>query len=464
MAFYKCGNCGMPFQTTDDAVSVNCPRCGAYQILRDSGDPAARETSGRDRMKEAEQTAVYDGGQQWSAPTPEAYHPAEKDPPFVDAERAPSPDPYYHQENQAQTQIYAAPAVDERQEPPAEWQPYPDDNSFYSAIAKPKKSKKGLIIGIIAGVLVIAIAVAAVFLVPKLLNKNKGDGSDGVEMQEQNRIAVGDYHTAVLQQDGTVTTAGDNENGQCDVSEWTDIAAVASGTYHTVGLKNDGTVVATTVKSEQFDEGQSKVESWQDITAIAAGQYHTVALKQNGTVIATGSNDDGQCDVSEWTDITAISAKGNFTVGLKSDGTVVAVGENDYGQCEVSEWTDIKAISAGKYHTVGLKNDGTVVCTAIGKDDNNKGQCEVSGWTDIKAVSAGKYHTVALKNDGTVLSTSMDEDDEENKGQCDISGWTDVTAICAGVRNTVALKSDGTVLAAGDGSYGLTEINDRKVN
>ena len=115
-------------------------------------------------------------------------------------------------------------------------------------------------------------------------------------------------------------------------------------------------------------------------------------------------------------------------------------------------------------HTVGLKNDGTVVCTAIGKDDNNKGQCEVSGWTDIKAVSAGKYHTVALKNDGTVLSTSMDEDDEENKGQCDISGWTDVTAICAGVRNTVALKSDGTVLAAGDGSYGLTEINDRKVN
>ena len=426
MAFYKCGNCGMPFQTTDDAVSVNCPRCGAYQILRDSGDPAPRETSGRDRMKEAEQTAVYDGGQQWSAPAPESYHPAEKESAFADAERAPSPDPYYHQENQAQTQVYAAPAVDERQEPPAEWQPYPDDNSFYSAIAKPKKSKKGLIIGIIAGVLVIAIAVAAVFLVPKLLNKNKGDGSDGVEMQEQNRIAVGDYHTAVLQQDGTVTTAGDNENGQCDVSEWTDIAAVASGTYHTVGLKNDGTVVATTVKSEQFDEGQSKVESWQDITAIAAGQYHTVALKQNGTVIATGSNDDGQCDLSEWTDITAISAKGNFTVGLKSDGTVV--------------------------------------CTAIGKDDNNKGQCEVSGWTDIKAVSAGKYHTVALKNDGTVLSTSMDEDDEENKGQCDISGWTDVTAICAGVRNTVALKSDGTVLAAGDGSYGLTEINDRKVN
>ena len=75
--------------------------------------------------------------------------------------------------------------------------------------------------------------------------------------------------------DGTVVAVGDNESGQCDVSDWTDIVAVSVGDYHTIGLKSDGTVVAV------------------------------------------GANDIGQCDVSDWTDIVAVSAGSGCTVGLK---------------------------------------------------------------------------------------------------------------------------------------------------
>ena len=255
--------------------------------------------------------------------------------------------------------------------------------------------------------------------------------------------SAGWRHTVGLKSDGTVVATeykGKDYNGQCDVSEWTDIVAVAAGFAHTVGLKSDGTVVAV----GENEDGQCDVSEWTDIVAISAGYSHTVGLKSDGTVVAVGGNYFGQCDVSEWTDIVAISAGSIHTVGLKSDGTVVAVGKNDDGLCDVSEWTDIVAVAAGEFLTVGLKSDGTVV--AVGKNDD--GQCDVSEWTDIVAVAAGSYHTVGLKSDGTVVAVGENED-----GQCDVSEWTDIVAISARYSNTVGLKSDGMVVAVGRNSY-----------
>ena len=195
-------------------------------------------------------------------------------------------------------------------------------------------------------------------------------------------VSTEDYHTVGLKSDGKVVAVGnnvavgDNEDDQCDVSDWSDIVAVSAGFDHTVGLKYDGTVVAV---GDNYC-GQCDVDSWTDIVAVSAGGNYTVGLKSDGTVVAVGINGDGQCDVSDWSDIVAVSAGGYYTVGLKSDGTVVAVGYNDDGRCDVSDWSDIVAVSAGDYNTVGLKSDGTVV--AVG--DNEYGQCDVSDWSGIK--------------------------------------------------------------------------------
>ena len=42
-------------------------------------------------------------------------------------------------------------------------------------------------------------------------------------------ISAGRLHTVALRADGTVLAAGDNQFGQCDVADWTDIVAVAAG-------------------------------------------------------------------------------------------------------------------------------------------------------------------------------------------------------------------------------------------
>ncbi len=255
-------------------------------------------------------------------------------------------------------------------------------------------------------------------------------------------IDIGYDHIVGLKSDGTVVAVGDNECGQCNVSDWTDIVAISAGNSYTVGLKSDGTVVAV---GDNY-EGQCDVSDWTDIVAISAGENYepyTVGLKADGTVVAVGNNNYGQCNVSDWTDIVAISAGEKHTVGLKFDGRVVAVGINYYGQCNVSDWTDIVAISAYD-DTIGLKSDGTVV----GTGRNEIGQC-LTDWCNIIAISAGE-NIVGLKSDGNVYC---------NGEKYALFDCTDIVAISAGAFDIVGLKSDGTVVVYDD-EYDVSDWTD----
>ena len=263
-------------------------------------------------------------------------------------------------------------------------------------------------------------------------------------------IAVGGAHTVGLKADGTVVATGNNEYGQCNVSDWTDIVAISVGSRHTVGLKANGTVVAV----GQNKYGQLNIWGWTDIVALDTNDDCTVGLRADGTVVATGDNEYGQCDVPDWTDIIAISAGFRHTVGLKANGTVVAVGQNKYGQCNVSGWTDIVALGVDLSRTVGLRADGTVVATA----DNDEWGHNVSGWTNIVAVGTNNGHTVGLRADGTVVATGNNAN-----GECDVSGWTDIVALGVDLSRTVGLKADGTVVAVGwidDGQYDVSDWTD----
>ena len=261
------------------------------------------------------------------------------------------------------------------------------------------------------------------------------------QMITRQEIALGYYHTVKLEADGTVRSAGRNNTGQRDLSDWRDIVTIAAGAYHTLGLRADGTVIA----AGKNEYGQLKVESWTDIVNISAGIGHTVGLKSDGTVVAVGFAGDGRCDLGGWSDIAAIAAGGDHTVGLKNNGTVLAEGLNTSGQCDVSGWTDIVAVAAGGAHTIGLKSDGTVV--AVG--NNAYHQCDVSDWTDIVAIAAGHEHTLGLKSDGTVVAAGRNKD-----GQCSVESWKDMAAIYAAGWHTVGMKENGTIVAVGYNEYG----------
>ncbi|MCD7778301.1 MAG: hypothetical protein LUH47_07345, partial [Clostridiales bacterium] len=50
-----------------------------------------------------------------------------------------------------------------------------------------------------------------------------------------NTVLDGYSHTVGLKNEGTVIATGTNENGKCNVKNWTDIIAVSAGFNHTVG-------------------------------------------------------------------------------------------------------------------------------------------------------------------------------------------------------------------------------------
>ena len=260
-----------------------------------------------------------------------------------------------------------------------------------------------------------------------------------------NSIATGGKHTVAIKTDGTVVAVGRNKEGQCGVSEWSNIVSVAAGAYHTVGLRIDGTVIAV---GKNIND-QCSVSDWSNIISIASGYHHTVGLRSDGTVVATGENNVGQCDVTAWTDIVAIAANGDFTLGLKSDGTVVSAGESFNGQRDVADWTDIAAIIAGNNFTIGIKKDGAVVITGL----SNNQKREASEWKNIIAF-ASSNHMVGLRSDGTVVASGAN-----SFGQCDVSDWTDIVAIAVGGDITVGLKSDGTVVAVGYNGAGQCDVS-----
>ena len=132
-------------------------------------------------------------------------------------------------------------------------------------------------------------------------------------------------------------------DGQCEVSDWTEIEAIAAGDSFSAGLKENGTVCVTTCT----DSANSAIHSWTDIIAISAGPNHLLGLRKNGTILSTMIMDDeqsgGQCSVSDWSDIVAVAAGGMHSLGLKADGSVVATAylgdsKRNYGQCAVSDW------------------------------------------------------------------------------------------------------------------------------
>jgi hypothetical protein len=259
-------------------------------------------------------------------------------------------------------------------------------------------------------------------------------------------ITASGSHTVGLHSDGTVVAVGCNAAGQCDVSKWTNIVSISTTSGCTFGLKSDGTVIA--VGNNIY--GRCDVSDWTNIVAVYATMLNTYGLRSDGTVVAVGYNEDGQCNVSGWTDVIAIAANGSYTVGLHSDGTVVAVGRNISGPCDVSDWTDIMAICVGDDHTVGLRSDGTVVAAGC----NAAGECNVSNWTDIVSISASHWCTIGLKSDGTVVAVGYNGDK-----QCNVSDWTDIVAICATWGNSFGLRSDGTVVAVGNNEYNQCNVS-----
>jgi len=328
------------------------------------------------------------------------------------------------------------------------------------------------------------------------------------------KVESGVFHTAMLREDGTVWSVGDNYHGQLGIGHTVDskspvqmqgitgIVDIAAGYYHTVMLKSDGTVWGVGWNTNgQLGDGTTvgktlpvQMQGISDVVDISAGANHTVMLKSDGTVWSVGYNYYGQLGTNNTLSVSTpvqmnnisgaidISAGGYHTVILKEDGTIWSVGNNLQGQLGDGGLTSRKLpvqmqgisggvadISAGGLHTTILKNDGTV--WSVG--DNYYGQLGDGTTLDRKTpvqmiyysgavgISAGDNSTTILYRDGIVRSAGLNTNGQLGDGTTTNRSYpalmkdtSDVIGISAGSFHTVMLKSDGTVWSVGGNNNG----------
>ncbi len=275
-------------------------------------------------------------------------------------------------------------------------------------------------------------------------------------------VAIGDIHTLVADQAGTVWSFGHNDHGQLGDGTTSDRAIPAA-----VG-------------------GLSGVD------AVAAGTGYSLAVRNDGTVWAWGDNRFGQLgdgttverhvpvQVTGLTGVVAVTASnyqsGSWSMALKSDGTVWAWGNNDLGQLgigssvsqatpvQVTALSDVTAIGAGWVHSMAVKDDGTVWTWGYnfggqlgdGTTTTRRSPVQAAGVSGAVAVAGAWYHSIALRSDGSVWGWGLNGSGQLGDGTrldrpfAVPSQMTGAVAVAAGGFGSRAIGVGGTVFEWGD--------------
>ena len=211
------------------------------------------------------------------------------------------------------------------------------------------------------------------------------------------RLALGDQHSIILQEDGSVWSTAVTSEGHIpsDGKRFTRIIPSGAtdadaGIGYSIALMHDGSVWSTSKSSAgplgdeimASEHALSFVQMIPGATGVAAGGYHSVVVTRHGRVRAMGWNKYGQLGDGSTTDrnrffvvishgkkVLAVAAGDIHTVVLKEGGSLWATGRNDNGQLGDGSMMDRTAFSkvttsgpaavgAGGYHSMVVPETG----------------------------------------------------------------------------------------------------------
>ena len=273
--------------------------------------------------------------------------------------------------------------------------------------------------------------------------------------------------TLFCKPDGTVSARGSNENGECEVEDWRNVAAVSAGNGCALGLRTDGTVLFTGDEYWGFGE----VTQWSQIISLCAGYDAVLGLTQEGTVVTAGNREAARLIAEEtagWENIRAIALDYGMAVGLQKDGTVLFAGEKP--ECgSLSGWIDVTDLETNGSLLIGRCENGTIRAVSLTADTNEYMERQIQELTalsDIIQIRTGSSgQAVGVREDGTVYYPS-DFPEEISKT---LDEWQDMQAVTNRASNYGAgliygLKKDGTIVWTfpANGNAGLSDMKNLK--
>ena len=305
-----------------------------------------------------------------------------------------------------------------------------------------------------------------------------------LQRRQDRALAVGKNHILALKADGTVVAAGENEDGRCDVGDWTDMIALTASETASFGLRADGTVAA----AGKLAPGMEDVLQWKDIIDIQTQQFfskipYVMGLKKDGTVCFAGQDMyDKLISVKEkqgpwlkdWENVRFIEAGDSIFYGICSDGKNLAFGKDYDGHRDNilwSEWQGLEIIAPGYGCTYGIRKDGVVLRAGYRKEGPStaanpdlaksidqlnevmfhsekaaffKNQCGILFDLSWNAGAVTADYDYILSAEGLVYSKRKQEDPNKWHDMVTIKGrkwnFSDI--------NLVGIRSDGVLVAS----------------
>ncbi len=243
-------------------------------------------------------------------------------------------------------------------------------------------------------------------------------------MEQVAAVSVGASHTAALKQDGSLWTWGDYHFGKLGIGPqgadpldaskanhsptkiMENVAAVSLGQYHSAAIQQDGSLwmwgynAYGQIGDDTFENRNTPVKVMEHVTSVALGEIHTAAVTEDGSLWfwggvpheeGGGSENAGSCTpikVMEGAASVALQPNRRFPTCavIKTDGSLWT-----WGGTESAAWYDffgpsryapvpalkildnVSSVSLGWDQCLAVQNDGAVWVWG----DNSSGQLGV---------------------------------------------------------------------------------------
>ena len=262
-------------------------------------------------------------------------------------------------------------------------------------------------------------------------------GTVSIETGGAKQIATSGGHKFVLTNEGVLYAWGDNQYGQLGFAPDTDYgytpsntnkptivdgtwSKIAAGGKHSAAIDTDGHLWTAGWNGKgQLGTGDTdnrttwtETASDRTFTDVACGNDFTLAIAADGTLWSTGWGTPDWTQAQQRTTFTQVSASADVWAALASDGTVWYDTSNQAAnQVDVITQTirgNCTQVAAGPHTVLCLNADGTV---QAGKNSL------VAGLKDVKSIAAGHHSYYAITNDGHLWTWGWNGDGQLANGR-----------------------------------------------
>ena len=271
-------------------------------------------------------------------------------------------------------------------------------------------------------------------------------------------LSLGDYHSGVIAQDGSLYMWGVNDFGQIGDGTTKNrykptkildhVVSVSLGDYYSGAITQDGSLymwgsnVYGQIGDGTTEDRYKPTKILDHVIAVSLGYCHSGAITQDGSLYMWGSNDSGQIGDGTTEDrykptkildhVIAVSLQTGNSGAITQDGSLYTWGSNVYG--EIGDGTEedrykptkildhVIAVSLGDDHSGAITQDGSLYMWGrnyygeIGDGTEEDRYKPTKILDHVIAVSLGVGHSGAITQDGSLYMWGWNSDGQIGDG------------------------------------------------